>query len=113
MLTTTRTRTQSALTALAARVADVHGELAYLEGLCARGGAPERVALLMRRRDALEASRDALYLTLNQFDPELDPGSIGLAEHWRRRFGKARTPRTFELRYIEEAVNSTGHRHPA
>lgn len=111
-LTMTRTRTQTTLTKLAELVANVHGELEFLEGLLAGcecgsdssvGGRPQCGALgapgatgeleletrgrLAARRRALLANRDALYATVRQFDPEIDPGRIGVAEGWRLRLG--------------------------
>jgi hypothetical protein len=90
-LTMTRTRTQTALTKLAERVANVHGELAYLEGRLAAAALEEsrREAFAKRRRELLEA-REALYLTLRQFDPRLDPASIGTLADWIRPFGRGR-----------------------
>lgn len=87
-LTRTRTRTQTALTKLAERVAAVHGELAYLEGRL--GGelkAEVREGMASRRAELL-ATRDALYVTLRQFDPALDPTAIGATEEWLRPFGR-------------------------
>lgn len=109
-LTMTRTRTQTTLTKLAELVANVHGELEFVEGLLAcngcggdsstgrrqqrgtAGAAPEldeepRGRLVARRRILL-ANRDALYATVRQFDPEIDPGRIGVSEGWRLRFGR-------------------------
>lgn len=103
-LTMSRIRTQTTLTRLAAMVANIHGELEFLEGLLAAreagslqavGGTwkskgkrglprtPEEWAALEARKVKLYADRDALYVTIRQFDPEIDPGRIGSAE--RRR----------------------------
>ena len=103
----TRTRTQTALTSFVTLVANVHGELAFVEGALAsleseaavelkpgrgkRRSEPERERLregLQRRRRDLEADRDALYLTLRRFDPGLDPTSIGSVEDWLKPFGR-------------------------
>lgn len=87
-LTMTRTRTQTTLTKLATMVANVHGELEFVERLLAQAGAeagtaagprkfsPEEVAILQSRKDALEEKRQALYLTLRQFESGIDPTSI-------------------------------------
>ncbi|TXC62101.1 hypothetical protein FSC37_22245 [Piscinibacter aquaticus] len=84
-LTRTRTRTQPALTKLAMLVADVHGELEFVEWLLETEHAAQREAgaeiaaeaglsrALERRQQELLAKRQALYETLRQFDPELDP----------------------------------------
>lgn len=92
-LTMTRTRTQTTLTKLAELVANVHGELAFVEGRLAEavGGALREG--LERRRDELLASRDALYETLRQFDPAVDATSIGTAEGWLKPFGRGKAAR--------------------
>lgn len=90
-LTMTRNRTQTALTKLAERVAAVHGELAYIEGRLADGtqAMPERLREgLERRRDELLTLRGALYVTLRQFDPGLDPTAIGTVEDWLKPYGR-------------------------
>lgn len=93
-LTMTRTRTQTTLTKLAELVADVHGELAFVEGLLAQGampalgGTPEVLARLALRRLELVGSRDALYATLRQFDASIEPERIGALEGWTARFGR-------------------------
>jgi hypothetical protein len=103
-LTMTRTRTQTALSSLVLLVANVHGELAFVEGQqadasvrLAAGGvkrdesaeaASWKQAALERRRAALLVTRDALYVTLRQFDPTLDPTTVGTAEDWLKPFGQ-------------------------
>jgi hypothetical protein len=93
-LTMTRTRTQTALTKLAEMVANVHGELAFLEGLLSgeagplQGMAPEVLVRLAARRLKLLGDRDALYATIRQFDAGIDPAGIGRSEGWRGRFGR-------------------------
>lgn len=89
-LTMTRTRTQTTLTKLAELVANVHGELGFVLGLleqdCSAAAAatsaldPESRNVLAARRRVLLANRDALYATVRQFDPEIDPGGIGVSE---------------------------------
>lgn len=105
----TRTRTQTALTSFVTMVANVHGELAFVEETLAaleseaeaelrpgrgnRRSMPERERLregLQRRRRELEADREALYLTVRQFDSGLDPTSIGAAEDWLKPFGRGK-----------------------
>lgn len=91
-LTMTRTRTQTALTKLATMVATVHGELAFVEELLAH---PSRLTerqkqALHARRSALEGQRQALHLTLRQFDPSLDPDSIGTSDEWMKAHGRRR-----------------------
>lgn len=94
-LTMTRTRTQTTLNKLAAMVANVHGELEFLEGLlAARPGDVARTAAewaaLEARKLKLSADRDALYATIRQFDPEIDPGRIGSAQEWRKPYGRGK-----------------------
>lgn len=100
-LTMTRTRTQTTLSKLALMVADVHGELAFVDELLAqatldspgRATATKELALdvclqLGARKLKLAADRDALHATVRQFDPSLDPERIGALEGWRLRFGR-------------------------
>jgi hypothetical protein len=97
-LTMTRTRTQTALTKLVTLIANVHGELAFVDSqaamLTGTPFKPNRDALLAgiaRRREQLKGSRDALYTTIRQFDPELEPASIGSADGWLKPFGRGAT----------------------
>lgn len=111
-LTMTRTRTQTALTKLATMVANVHGELAFVERLLekasaevSRVGEPaaaaakakpktkgataaDSAAALVRRREELLQTRDSLYATVRQFDPGLDPADIGSDDGWLKKFGR-------------------------
>ena len=92
-LTMTRNRTQTALTKLAERVASVHGELAYVDGRLA-GDLPEPLREgLARRRGELVELREALYVTLRQFDSALDPTAIGATEEWLRLYGRGNAAR--------------------
>ena len=103
-LTMTRTRTQTALTKLAQQVACVHGELAFVEELLGnslapwlahlkriKGGRPITEASLLQglaqRHQTLIGIRNALYATLHQFDPELDPEQIGTLDEWLKPYG--------------------------
>lgn len=119
-LTMTRTRTQTALTKLVTLVASTHGELAFVDeqlrallgvGKTARGllrSAADRERLesgLQRRRQELLAAKDALYLTLRQFDPALEPTAIGTTEDWLRPFGRGLAARR---RYVAGFVVRTG-----
>lgn len=100
-LTMTRTRTQTTLTKLAELVANVHGELAFLEGLLAQptvdpvgrasahmGLTPEVRVRLDARRLKLRADRDALYATVRQFDFSIDLERIGALDGWKLQFGR-------------------------
>jgi hypothetical protein len=103
-LTLTRTRTQTTLTKLALMVANVHGELEFLEGLLAQGVDQGCVAVaggrakgvgkgdlltkevmgrLLERQQVLHSNRDALYATVKRFDLTLEPAEIGSAQDWR------------------------------
>lgn len=84
-LTMTRTRTQTTLTKLAMRVAEVHGELEYLEEVLAKEMPAEKRALLEARRLSVMGHRDALYLTIRQFDPRIDPAEIGVLGRSQRK----------------------------
>ena len=108
-LTMTRTGTQTAQSKLALMVANVHGELAFLEGLVAAhtdtdtdtdAGMPGVLTRLQRRRQELVSNRDALYVTLRQFDPEIAPEGIGTSDEWQKQF-RRRTLQiaTFTSRY--------------
>ena len=87
-LSQSRCRNQTTLTKLATRVASVHGELAYLEGRLGDDLGPELREGLARRRGELLENREALYVTLRQFDPALDPTAIGSVEDWLKPFGR-------------------------
>lgn len=108
-LTRTRTRTQTTLNKLAQRTAEINGELAFVETLLADCTAVTKAARLRRedveralaaRRAHLEADRDALYATLRQFDPEIDPTAIGRSEAWRKRVMPRARARGAAKRYI-------------
>ena len=99
-LTMTRTRTQTTLTKLAEMVANIHGELAFLEGLVGTPEAQEAGAALEARRVKLVSDREALYTTLLQFDPAIDPDAIGTAEAWRKQYGNGLGHFGFINRYV-------------
>lgn len=90
-LTMTRTRTQTTLTKLAELVANVHGELEFLEGLAGMPEAQGAGAALEARRVKLVSERDALYTTLRQFDPSLSPEQIGAQDAWTKSYGRNTT----------------------
>lgn len=101
-LTMTRTRTQTALTKLALMVANVHGELAFVEGVLTGSGlGPETVVQLQARRQKLVADRDALYATVRRFDDNLDPKRIDAGDGWKLQWGrKGLGLKTLEARYL-------------
>lgn len=125
-LTMTRTRTQTALTKLAQQVAIVHGELAFVDELLGnsldawvthvtrlKGGRQiTEDALrggLRYRRQSLIGLRNALYVTIHQFDPELDPEQIGALDEWLKPYGlrSARISRCRALLHYAMAGSST------
>lgn len=90
-LTMTRTRTQTALTSLCKLIANVHGELEFIDWALQYRKHGRKV--LVARRHALVGQRDALYTTLRVFDPALDPTAIGVLQEWLRPFGRKASPR--------------------
>ena len=95
----TRTRTQTALTHLAKAVAAVHGELALLDALVPL--LPDSAEALERRRATLLVDRDALYLTLRQFDETLDGRDIGTSPDWLKAHGPLNKRRLALATYLE------------
>ncbi len=96
-LTLSRTRTQTALTKLATMIANVHGELEFVEGLLetkeiSPGKSLSEKALqrLEARRLELRANQDALYATIKQFDPKIDPVGIVSLDGWKAKYGSRR-----------------------
>jgi hypothetical protein len=85
-LTMTRTRTQTALTKLSQMVANIHGELAVIERLLSEN--TDATDAPLRRKSELLQNQAALYCTLIQFDPEIDPSAIGISRDWLRAFGR-------------------------
>lgn len=82
-LTMTRTRTQTTLTRLAKLLANLNGELEFVEWLLV--AMPAQQELLTVRRAGLVVNRDAVAATLRQFDPALAVGSVGSARPKRSR----------------------------
>ncbi len=95
----TRTRTQTTLTRLAQATAEVHAELALTEALTSL--LPDSYPQLAARRQHLLLERDALYLTLRQFDEEIDGQLIGQSWRWLRR-GGCRTRRACFAAYLAD-----------
>ncbi|WP_048438066.1 hypothetical protein [Caenimonas sp. SL110] len=96
-LTMTRTRTQTALTSLCRMIANVHGELEFVDWALRFRKQGRKV--LEARRLALLGRREALHTTLRVFDPELDPASIGAIQEWLKPYG-----RKFTLRAVGKYV---------
>lgn len=88
-LTMTRTRTQTALTKLVDLLARTNGELDFVRELLVE--APGHREGLAAREAQLVPQREALLLTIRQFDPELDPEEVGSdADWWPGRRPKTR-----------------------
>lgn len=104
-LTKSRTRTQSALTTLCKLVANVHGELSFIEW--ALQHRTRQVAVLHGRREALLQRRSALYTTLRVFNPQLDPSSIGTLNDWLKPYGRKASPRAVG-RYVRAYRECSG-----
>jgi len=85
-LTMTRTRTQTTLTRLAKLLANLNGELEFVERQLL--DMPESADVLTRRQAELAGARTAATLTLNQFDPHLDTGAIAPTNDWARAYGR-------------------------
>jgi len=106
-LTKTRNRTQTALTRLAMLIANVHGELALVYRLLANPAELTDAQLqgLLAKRSELRELRTALYASLRQFDPGLDPADIGSDDGWLKKFGR-RGGKTAVGRYLK-SLDST------
>lgn len=94
-LTMTRTRTQTALTRLVETLANLKGELAFVEEWLAEPGAP---AELIHRREVLLEQLRALTTTLHLFDPGLDVENVASAEDWRKAY-RVRSFKGLRARY--------------
>ncbi len=106
-LTMTRTRTQTALTKLAQLLADVNGELSFIVETIARPLVrltEADHARLRLRREQLGKSRTALYMTIRQFDPTIDPDTIGSSSDWLHT--RARTARSRQRVYLATLRNT-------
>lgn len=90
-LTPTRTRTQTTLTKLVKMLAALNGEHAFCTGLLDGGDLSSAdLGRLQSHVSRLQAKREALRLTLLQFDPKLDVDSIGALDSWKTRLGRTR-----------------------
>lgn len=100
-LTRTRNRTQTALTSFATLLANVNGELAYIDRRLAEVEGALRDAFVARQ-NKLRADRDALFTTVRQFDAELDPAVVGEAQDWLKPFGRGKAA----VRRYEEVLTA-------
>ncbi|WP_287924906.1 hypothetical protein [Diaphorobacter sp.] len=95
-LTMTRNRTQTTLTKLVQKLGEVKGELEFVESWMEEAGAP---AELSRRREMLLARAQALTMTLQQFDAELNVGRVAALENWRKVY-RTRTILSLRNKYL-------------
>lgn len=102
-LTMTRTRTQTALNKLAYSLAEVNGELAFLQGL--KPHRKDRRAAVVARTGELLRLREALCTVIRRYDPELNPEDIGATYDWMRAYGRKATAKTLE-RYFSALAGS-------
>ena len=96
-LTMTRTRTQTTLTKLAGLLANINGELGFVEELLVSEA--QHGAALSTRRNALVVNREAVCLSIRQFNPALNPDDIGTSYDWLSPFGRKKTKATI-TRYL-------------
>lgn len=94
----TRSRTQTTLTKLVQKLADIKGELAFVEAWMAEEGAPAELA---RRQELLVGQAQALTTTLHLFDPELDASQVVASEGWRKRY-RAKAEKGLRALYLRE-----------
>lgn len=102
-LTMTRTRTQTALTKMVELLANVNGELEFLDRLMAQEHLPEIRRKLEARKEKLSADKEALFAAIRQFDPGLEPATVGARYEWQKKYGPRRLPLpTIRLRYLAQ-----------
>jgi hypothetical protein len=107
-LTMTRTRTQTALNKLAQHLAEVNDELnlcgAVLEQAIVSLSEADQT-LLQGRIVLLRHQRQALHVTLKQFDPDIEPGRIGTSRQWLK--SKCRTAKCLHAAYLRRMKSYT------
>jgi len=96
-LTMTRTRTQTALTRLAKLLANLNGEMEFVERL--KKELPAFSDALEVRRAKLAEDRVAVSATIQQFDPELSLAEIGSSDQWKRLYG-SRSRKAMVQQYV-------------
>lgn len=101
-LTMTRTRTQKALMQLVETLANLKGELAFVETWLGEPGAPAKLAA---RRQSLVEQLAALETILRLFDPGLEVGTVAGSEGWTRAFGRrSLSTKAVRRRYLQQAA---------
>lgn len=99
-LTMTRTRTQTTLTRLARLLANLNGELEFVSRLAP--AVPEHQELCRARQRELELEREAVCITLSQFDRSIDVSSLGALNDCLRPFGRREKQR--QSRYLAKLL---------
>jgi hypothetical protein len=94
-LTMTRTRTQTTLTRLTKLLANLNGELEFIERLTLER--PDSSEALILRRQVLAENRAAVCITIRQFDPDVDLASVGSLNDWAKEY--RRRGRSMEAEY--------------
>ena len=90
-LTRSRTRNQTTLTRLVKMLAGLNGEHVFcMDLLNSMANTGADAPHLRMHVDRLQTKRQALRLTLLQFDPQLDMDSIRSLDTWRTRLGSKR-----------------------
>lgn len=95
-LTMTRTRNQTTLTRLAKLLANLNGELEFVALLAEES--PGHRELLEARQETLLSDRDAVIVSLKQYDPTINIVDVGSLAEWMRPYG--RPGRNTRTRYL-------------
>lgn len=103
-ITASRTRNQTTLNNLAKMLAGLNGEYGFCLQLLEAGNLESAdVERLQKHVSVLAAKREALRLTLLQFNPQLDVESIRGLDTWRVRLSKRKiSPTNLGKRLITE-----------
>ena len=97
-LTMTRTRTQTALTRLAKLLANLNGEMEFVERL--KKELPAFSNALEARRTKLAADRAAVCATIKQFDPDVDYSLVASSKDWSTAY--CRRGSSIETEYLRQ-----------
>lgn len=104
-LTMTRTRTPSTLNKFVGLVANINGELEFLERLLQQEHPEDVRARLLAKQAQLQGQKAALFETIRQFDPGLEPGRVGKLYDWVGSYGKRLSVEALSLRYTAKLKN--------
>ena len=105
-ITASRTRNRTTLNNLAKMLAGLNGEYGFCLQLLEAGELGSAVIERLQKHVAVLATkREALRLTLLQFDPQLDVDSIRGLDSWQTRFGgKRASDSTLKSRLVAEVM---------